>query len=373
MAEFKRLIVTKKGQEEIANTISSSKQITFTKVKSSDTIYDEDTMLNLTEFNNVKQEADVIRTSKINETTIQIESTINNTELLVGYNLNSIGLFAKVDSDEFLYAVASVETNEKGSYIPPSNEKASSGVLLKLLNTVSTTDNINLTIDPAGAATVEEMNRVKEELDTVKKDMPKKMSDLTNDKNYVDITVSNLVNYYKKEETYTQEEVNQLVGAVKGWDIVEVSSLPEEEISKSTIYLITQDNAVSSGLAEISDNKVLLASEKVITSDKNVQVNTESEKELTISPITLEAKGVSNIASVTLPVDKYYLACIYIQEQWKVIGTTKVNLSEYAKKAEIPTKLSELINDIFVQVSSDEEALSQSTENPNKFYWYPEE
>ena len=43
-------------------------------------------------------------------------------------------------------------------------------------------------------------------------DMPLKLSDLTNDEGFIDNTVSNLANYYQKNETYTQDEVNTLIG-----------------------------------------------------------------------------------------------------------------------------------------------------------------
>ena len=39
-------------------------------------------------------------------------------------------------------------------------------------------------------------------------DIPLKLSDLTNDEVFIDNTVSNLAKYYKKSETYTQDEVN---------------------------------------------------------------------------------------------------------------------------------------------------------------------
>lgn len=45
-------------------------------------------------------------------------------------------------------------------------------------------------------------------------DVPTKTSDLTNDSGFITNSVSNLVNYYKKSETYTQGEVNSLLSAI---------------------------------------------------------------------------------------------------------------------------------------------------------------
>ena len=46
---------------------------------------------------------------------------------------------------------------------------------------------------------------------TVSVTVPTKVSELTNDANYIDKTVNNLENYYSKSETYTQTEVNTLL------------------------------------------------------------------------------------------------------------------------------------------------------------------
>ena len=45
-------------------------------------------------------------------------------------------------------------------------------------------------------------------------DVPTKTSDLTNDSGFITNSVSNLTNYYKKSETYTQGEVNSLLSAI---------------------------------------------------------------------------------------------------------------------------------------------------------------
>ena len=45
-------------------------------------------------------------------------------------------------------------------------------------------------------------------------DVPTKTSDLTNDSGFITDSVSNLANYYKKSETYTQGEVNSLLSAI---------------------------------------------------------------------------------------------------------------------------------------------------------------
>ena len=50
--------------------------------------------------------------------------------------------------------------------------------------------------------------------------------------------VDDLVNYYKKSETYTQSEVNSLISAIPKFDIKVVDTLPTTDISNSTVYLL---------------------------------------------------------------------------------------------------------------------------------------
>ena len=67
---------------------------------------------------------------------------------------------------------------------------------------------------------------------------PIKLSDFTNDQDFIDNTVNNLTNYYLKTETYTQAEVNGLISQLASLSVEIVETLPTEDISITTIYLI---------------------------------------------------------------------------------------------------------------------------------------
>lgn len=54
----------------------------------------------------------------------------------------------------------------------------------------------------------------------------------------IDNTVNNLINYYKKTETYTKQEVDDIIGALSHVSFEIVASLPTSDISTSTIYLV---------------------------------------------------------------------------------------------------------------------------------------
>ena len=132
---------------------------------------------------------------------------------------------------------------------------------------------------------------------------PEKLSDLVNDKNFIDATVSNLANYYLKSETYartetyTQAEVQALiadaVSKVSGkLNISVVDALPTSDISTTTFYLVPKETA----------------------QEKNIYdeyINTDGT-----------------------------------EGGWEMIGavSTSVDLSEYYKKSEVDTLLANKVN-----------------------------
>lgn len=67
-------------------------------------------------------------------------------------------------------------------------------------------------------------------------DLPKNLSAFSNDVGFIDNTVNNLINYYKKSETYTKTEIDQKLSAK--WDSKFVDELPTEDISTTTIYFL---------------------------------------------------------------------------------------------------------------------------------------
>ena len=68
--------------------------------------------------------------------------------------------------------------------------------------------------------------------------IPVNLSELTNDSGYITVNVDNLVNYYLKTETYSQAEVDEIIGKLNRLTTEIVTSLPTENISTTTIYLI---------------------------------------------------------------------------------------------------------------------------------------
>lgn len=125
--------------------------------------------------------------------------------------------------------------------------------------------------------------------------VPTALSSFDNDSGFITNTVDNLTNYYKKNDTYTKIEVNNLISGVSTMNVSVVSTLPATGTA-TTIYLVP----------------------KASSQTQNVY-------------------------------DEY----LYVNSKWEKIGDTQIDLSGYALSSDIPTKTSELTNDSnFVSDSS---------------------
>jgi len=118
---------------------------------------------------------------------------------------------------------------------------------------------------------------------------PTKLSDLTNDEGFITNTVNNLANYYLKSETYTQAEVNSLIGAITTLNILVVQTLPTQDISTTTIYLVPKQTA---GTQDVYDE------------------------------------------------------FLYVNNAWEHIGTTEIDLSNYYTKTQVDTLLADKVDKV---------------------------
>lgn len=97
-------------------------------------------------------------------------------------------------------------------------------------------------------------------------DIPTNLSDFVNDVNFITASVNNLLNYFTKNETYSREEIAQLLQTIRNWDIRIVDELPTTDISETTIYCIRKD----SGNIQLAEDYELDLSNNVV----NQQVDT---------------------------------------------------------------------------------------------------
>lgn len=114
------------------------------------------------------------------------------------------------------------------------------------------------------------------------------ISKLNNDTGYITASVNGLTNYYSKQNTYNRTEIDNKISTIPKFNIKVVPSLPTSDISTGTIYI------------------------KVTGSESQ----------------------------------NLYTEYIYVNNNWEKLGTQTLDLSGYALKTEVPTKLSELTNNI---------------------------
>lgn len=150
--ELRRLIVTNKGQELMARVLSGNTTITFTKIAVSPHPYEDGEILGLTELEEIKQESTSLSSAWKGDSAIQIQTAFENSQLKLGYNIYTFGLYARAFSEnEILFAVASANVP---AYMPACNGITVSGIHVKLTFAMSNAQNVNLTVDPAAVATV---------------------------------------------------------------------------------------------------------------------------------------------------------------------------------------------------------------------------
>lgn len=171
-----------------------------------------------------------------------------------------------------------------------------------------------------------------------KSELPTKTSDLTNDSGFITKLVEDLVNYYKKSETYNKEEIDQRISAIPKFNVKVVVSLPISNISTTTLYLLkTGDESQNLYTEFIYVDGVW---ERLGT--QTLDLSGYATQEWVISKNYLTKENLSGYATEDWVSSKNYITSEslngYATEEW-------VNNKNYATKAELPTKVSQLVND----------------------------
>lgn len=183
-----------------------------------------------------------------------------------------------------------------------------------------------------------------------KAEIPTNLSVFTNDTNFITNAVDNLVNYYKKAEVYTQDEINALISNLTGKLTAEiVTELPTEDISTSTMYLIaiegqqgvyTQYMYIKGAWAVLGTTAVDLSAYYTITQADAKLALKADKTEIPVVPTT-----VSSFTN-----DAGYL-------------TQHQDLTDYAKKTEIPTVTNDLTDELKAKY---DDAVLKSHDHANK-------
>ena len=89
--------------------------------------------------------------------------------------------------------------------------------------------------------------------------------------------VDNLINYYKKTETYTQTEVNNLISAAATGGFSVVSALPTTDISTKTIYLLPKTTSETNN---VYDEYIYVNSDWELIGDTTIDLTAYQTKAL---------------------------------------------------------------------------------------------
>lgn len=117
------------------------------------------------------------------------------------------------------------------------------------------------------------------------------VSDIPDVSNFITSSVDNLVNYYKKNETYTQSEVNNLIGAIQQFHYEIVQTLPQTG-ETNILYLVPKSTSetqnvydeyvyANSGWEKIGDTQIDLSDYVTITMLNNALTNYTTTTDLT--------------------------------------------------------------------------------------------
>lgn len=162
MAEFKKIVITQKGQALMAKMIAGKGNIDFTKVAASETAYTDAQLEGLTSLSGVKQTTLVSKVIRTNNVAIQVEAAMTNTDLKTGYYMKTLGLYAiDPDDGEILYGVSNASVP---GWMPPYNGITVSGAYFKLVTTVGNAENVSLNVDPAAVATIGDIQALQKEI-----------------------------------------------------------------------------------------------------------------------------------------------------------------------------------------------------------------
>lgn len=133
--------------------------------------------------------------------------------------------------------------------------------------------------------------------------IPVNVSDLTNDSGFITVNTNSLINYYLKTETYSQAEVDEIVGKLNRLTTEIVTELPTENISTTTIYLVKVDETNN------------------------------------------------------------YTQHMYIGGQWADLGSTSIDLSGYVSTQQLTTALADYVKSTDLQAHVDNNTVHLTTED----------
>ena len=164
MASIKRTGITDKGKDLIAREVAGATDLTFTKISASNNkLADTVNLETLINLDGIKQTVNVSKIEKLGTSQVKVTATFNNSGLMNGYSMESLGIYARdTAGTEILFAVT---VADKADFMPATNGINLSTVTVEFLFNISNTENVSLSVNTEALATAEMLNLLKNEID----------------------------------------------------------------------------------------------------------------------------------------------------------------------------------------------------------------
>lgn len=160
MGAYSSAVITNSGQNMITQAIANRQILNFSSVKISSYAYPEGTNIaGLTDLQDIKQSQQPSAAEIFNETMIQVSARFGNEDVSVSYLIETIGIYAKLgEGEETLFSVIQATTPDQ---MPVSSDVSPSAFIYVMQITVQQASQIRVTVNPAGTATVQDIENLK--------------------------------------------------------------------------------------------------------------------------------------------------------------------------------------------------------------------
>lgn len=167
---------------------------------------------------------------------------------------------------------------------------------IKLANQITVEQALG-NVDTSKGSVSQQLEQIR--ADAVEK-TPTKVSQLTNDANYITKEVSGLTNYYDKSNTYTKAEVNSLLTSTI--DLQVVTSLPTTDIPEKTIFLIKKTDT---GIDDIYDEFMFVGGQWELLGTTQIDLSVKQDKLISAQNIkTISGETLLGSGDINLPIIK---------------------------------------------------------------------
>lgn len=265
MSEYNKTILTNEGIDLARRANKGTATFSLTRgVSSTDNLSGKtvEELQNLTKLPSIQQSvtlSDVVNTTDNSDTVLGIRMTFDNQNLKIGYNVHTVGIYAKEpDKNEILYGIATAKTPE---YIPDFSEQTLFKFDFLMYLVIGRTDKVTVEVNP------DDVYRKKDTYN--KTEIDAKVSDAVSKLNDKDAEILKNLNDYKQEnKTYHQNLEQQLDTKA---DKSAVNQQLETKADKSTTYTKDEVNNIISPKADKSyvDGELSKKADKATTYTKD--------------------------------------------------------------------------------------------------------